>query len=69
MVNKELEKKVDGEISAADLVKGKIAVGSDIRECLEIEKNQTFLVWVDDQEEQLIGMKPLTSDDLEDILQ
>lgn len=69
MVKEELEKKVDGEFSAADLVKGKISVGQEIRETLNIEKQQTFLIWVDDEEEKLIGMKPLTNEDLKEILQ
>jgi len=59
----------DDQVKIGTLNKGRININSDLREDLETEDGENIAMWIDDEEEQIIGMKIVDDDMLKAMLQ
>lgn len=59
----------DDKVKPATVNKGRVTINSEHREKLDMKEGQNVLMWIDDKEEQTIGIKIIDEQLLKEMLQ
>lgn len=59
----------DKEVKIGTLNKGRVTINSEHRSQLDTEDGKNVAMWIDDKEEQVIGMKIINDKTIKEILQ